>query len=84
MAATQELVTKLHDYDNMDGVTAIGRIKAEMPETEIVTMTSFIEEEKVTVAAGVPTIVEQGRNFEVTGPFDGDFATTTLKVEPGG
>src|SRR3954463_12433640 len=35
---------------NMDGVTAIGRIKAEMPETEIVTMTSFIEEEKVTAA----------------------------------
>src|ERR687898_2079046 len=33
---------------NMDGVTAIGRIKAELPETEIVTMTSFIEEEKVT------------------------------------
>jgi len=35
---------------NMDGITAIGRIKAEMPETEIVTMTSFIEEEKVTAA----------------------------------
>ena len=35
---------------NMDGVTAIGRIKGEMPETEIVTMTSFIEEEKVTAA----------------------------------
>ncbi len=31
-------------------VTAIGRIKAELPETEIVTMTSFIEEEKVTAA----------------------------------
>ena len=35
---------------NMDGVTAIGRIKAELPEIEIVTMTSFIEEEKVTSA----------------------------------
>jgi DNA-binding NarL/FixJ family response regulator len=35
---------------NMDGVTAIGRIKAEFPDTEIVTMTSFIEEEKVTAA----------------------------------
>src|SRR6476646_9571221 len=34
----------------MDGVTAIGRIKAERPETEIVTMTSFIEEEQVTAA----------------------------------
>lgn len=35
---------------NMDGITAIGRIKAERPETEIVTMTSFIEEEQVTAA----------------------------------
>jgi DNA-binding NarL/FixJ family response regulator len=35
---------------NMDGITAIARIKAERPETEIVTMTSFIEEEKVTAA----------------------------------
>jgi DNA-binding NarL/FixJ family response regulator len=35
---------------NMDGITAIGRIKAERADTEIVTMTSFIEEEKVTAA----------------------------------
>src|SRR5512143_2447846 len=35
---------------NMDGITAIARIKAERPETEIVTMTSFIEESKVTAA----------------------------------
>jgi DNA-binding NarL/FixJ family response regulator len=35
---------------NMDGIEAIGRIKAERPETEIVTMTSFIEEDKVTAA----------------------------------
>ncbi len=35
---------------NMDGVTAIGRIKAESPEIEVVAMTSFIEEEKVTAA----------------------------------
>jgi DNA-binding NarL/FixJ family response regulator len=34
----------------MDGVTAIARIKAERPATEIVTMTSFIEEEQVTAA----------------------------------
>ena len=34
----------------MDGVTAIGRIKDELPETEIVAMTSFIEEEQVTAA----------------------------------
>ena len=35
---------------NMDGLTAIGRIKGEMPETEIIAVTSFIEEEKVTAA----------------------------------
>jgi DNA-binding NarL/FixJ family response regulator len=35
---------------NMDGLTAISRIKTEMPETEIVAVTSFIEEEKVTAA----------------------------------
>ena len=35
---------------NMDGVTAIGRIKTEDPEIEVVAMTSFIEEEKVTAA----------------------------------
>ncbi len=35
---------------NMDGLTAIGRIKQELPQTEIVAMTSFIEEEKVTAA----------------------------------
>jgi DNA-binding NarL/FixJ family response regulator len=34
----------------MDGLTAIGRIKAELPETEIVALTSFVEEEKVTAA----------------------------------
>jgi DNA-binding NarL/FixJ family response regulator len=35
---------------NMDGLTAIARIKGEMPETEIVAVTSFIEEDKVTAA----------------------------------
>jgi DNA-binding NarL/FixJ family response regulator len=35
---------------NMDGLTAIGRIKTEHPEIEVVAMTSFIEEEKVTAA----------------------------------
>ena len=35
---------------NMDGLTAIARIKAEKPSIEVVAMTSFIEEEKVTAA----------------------------------
>ncbi len=34
----------------MDGLSAIGFIKAEHPEIEIVAVTSFIEEEKVTAA----------------------------------
>lgn len=34
----------------MDGLTAIGHIKREHPEIEIVAVTSFIEEEKVTAA----------------------------------
>ena len=34
----------------MDGITAIGRFREELPETEVVAMTSFIEEEKVTAA----------------------------------
>jgi DNA-binding NarL/FixJ family response regulator len=35
---------------NMDGLTAIAQIKSELPQTEIVAITSFIEEEKVTAA----------------------------------
>lgn len=34
----------------LDGISAISRIKADNPKIEIVTMTSFIEEEKVTAA----------------------------------
>src|SRR5688572_2052073 len=33
---------------NVDGLTAIGEIKRAQPEVEIVALTSFIEEEKVT------------------------------------
>ena len=55
---------------NMDGVTAIGRIKAERPETEIVTMTSFIEEEKVTAAleAGASGYVLKDAEAEEVAP----------------
>jgi DNA-binding NarL/FixJ family response regulator len=34
----------------MDGITAIGRIREELPDVEVIAMTSFIEEEKVTAA----------------------------------
>ncbi len=35
---------------NMDGITAPARIKEELPEVEVVAMTSFLEEQKVTDA----------------------------------
>jgi DNA-binding NarL/FixJ family response regulator len=35
---------------NVDGLTAIARIKGEMPHVEIVAMTSFLEADKVTTA----------------------------------
>lgn len=34
----------------MDGITAIGLIKADYPEVEVVALTTFIEEERVTAA----------------------------------
>ncbi len=34
----------------MDGLTAIGRFREELPKIEVVAMTSFIEEDKVTTA----------------------------------
>jgi DNA-binding NarL/FixJ family response regulator len=62
---------------NMDGITAIGRIKAERPETEIVTMTSFIEEEKVTAAleAGASGyVLKDAEAEEVAGAVRAAFA----------
>jgi two-component system, NarL family, response regulator LiaR len=62
---------------NMDGITAIGRIKAERPETEIVTMTSFIEEEKVTSAleAGASGyVLKDAEAEEVAGAVRAAFA----------
>jgi DNA-binding NarL/FixJ family response regulator len=59
---------------NMDGVTAIGRIKAEMPETEIVTMTSFIEEEKVTAA------LEAGASGYVLKDAEADEVATAIRA----
>ena len=41
---------------NLDGIEAIARIKATHPELEVIALTSFIEEEKVTIAGGVPTV----------------------------
>ena len=63
---------------NMDGVTAIGRIKAEMPETEIVTRTSFIEEEKVTAA------LEAGASGYVLKDAEADEVATAIRAAYGG
>jgi DNA-binding NarL/FixJ family response regulator len=59
---------------NMDGITAIGRIKAERPETEIVTMTSFIEEEKVTSA------LEAGASGYVLKDAEADEVATAVRA----
>jgi DNA-binding NarL/FixJ family response regulator len=58
----------------MDGVTAIGRIKAERPETEIVTMTSFIEEEKVTSAGASGYVLKDAEAEEVAAAVRAAFA----------
>jgi len=61
----------------MDGVTAITRIKAERPEIEIVTMTSFIEEEQVTAAleAGASGyVLKDAEAEEVAAAVRGAFA----------
>jgi DNA-binding NarL/FixJ family response regulator len=63
---------------NMDGITAIGRIKAEMPETEIVTMTSFIEEEKVTAA------LEAGASGYVLKDAEADEVAAAIRAAYGG
>ena len=63
---------------NMDGVTAIGRIKAELPETEIVTMTSFIEEEKVTAA------LEAGASGYVLKDAEADEVAQAIRAAYGG
>ncbi len=59
---------------NMDGITAIGRIKAERPETEIVTMTSFIEEDKVTAA------LEAGASGYVLKDADADEVAAAIRA----
>jgi len=57
----------------MDGVTAIGRIKAERPGTEVVTMTSFIEESKVTAA------LEAGASGYVLKDADAEEVATAVR-----
>ena len=69
----------------MDGVTAIGRIKAERPETEIVTMTSFIEEEKVTAAleAGASGyVLKDAEAEEVAGPSGRRSPARSISTRP--
>ena len=63
---------------NMDGITAIGRIKAELPGTEIVTMTSFIEEEKVTAA------LEAGASGYVLKDADADEVAQAIRAAVAG
>ncbi len=54
VAAARRLVPDVVLMDllmpNLDGIAATARIKRELPEVEVVAMTSFLEEEKVTEA----------------------------------
>ncbi|MGF1470116.1 MAG: response regulator transcription factor [Rubrobacteraceae bacterium] len=44
----------------MDGITAIGKLRAEMPEVEVVALTSVLED--VSVSGGRVTVVVTSRN----------------------
>ncbi len=57
----------------LDGIGAIGQIKAELPEVEIVALTSFIEEAKVTAA------LEAGAAGFILKDADADDVATAIR-----
>ena len=58
----------------LDGIAAIGRIKAAQPEVQIVAPTSFIEEEKVTAA------LEAGASGFILKDADADDVATAIRA----
>jgi DNA-binding NarL/FixJ family response regulator len=58
----------------LDGIGAIGRIKAAQPHVQIVAVTSFIEEEKVTAA------LEAGANGFILKDADADDVATAIRA----
>ncbi len=62
----------------MDGLTAIARIKAELPAIEIVAMTSFLEEEKVTAA------LEAGASGYILKDATADAVANAVRAAHGG
>jgi NarL family two-component system response regulator LiaR len=58
----------------LDGIAAIGRIKTAQPEVQIVALTSFIEEEKVTAA------LEAGANGFILKDADADDVAKAIRA----
>jgi DNA-binding NarL/FixJ family response regulator len=58
----------------LDGIGAIGRIKAAQPDVQIVALTSFIEEEKVTAA------LEAGASGFILKDADADDVATAIRA----
>jgi two-component system, NarL family, response regulator LiaR len=58
----------------LDGIAAIGRIKAAQPDAQIVALTSFIEEEKVTAA------LEAGASGFILKDADADDVATAIRA----
>jgi DNA-binding NarL/FixJ family response regulator len=58
----------------LDGIAAIGRIKAAQPDVQIVALTSFIEEEKVTAA------LEAGASGFILKDADADDVATAIRA----
>jgi len=58
----------------LDGIAAIGRIKTAQPEVQIVALTSFIEEEKVTAA------LEAGANGFILKDADADDVAMAIRA----
>jgi DNA-binding NarL/FixJ family response regulator len=58
----------------LDGIAAIGRIKAAQPDVQIVALTSFLEEEKVTAA------LEAGASGFILKDADADDVATAIRA----
>jgi len=58
----------------LDGIGAIGRIKTAQPQVQIVALTSFIEEDKVTAA------LEAGANGFILKDADADDVATAIRA----
>jgi two-component system, NarL family, response regulator LiaR len=73
-ALTPDVVLMDLVMPELDGIAAIGRIKAAQPDVQIVALTSFIEEEKVTAA------LEAGASGFILKDADADDVATAIRA----